>query len=91
MPFSSAAGLTLGDFDGFLLHPGGSKILDTAEAALGIRRDQLCAFLGGVRDYGNMSSATALFVLSGPPAQEPGAAICSAAFGPGFSAYFVSR
>ena len=34
-PFLAREGLSLQDFDGFLLHPGGSKVLDTAEEALG--------------------------------------------------------
>ena len=39
--FAREGGYRLHDFDGFLLHPGGSKVLETAENALGLSRDQL--------------------------------------------------
>ena len=35
-PFLAREGLSLQDFDGFLLHPGGSKVLETVEEALGL-------------------------------------------------------
>jgi len=81
--------LTLEAFAGFLFHPGGRKILETVEAALGISREKLIHSWETLRRYGNMSSATALFVLKG--AIEAGASgrHLVAAFGPGFSAYFV--
>ena len=65
-PFLERAGLTLADFDGFLLHPGGSKILNTAEEALHLPREQLRFSWEVLRKYGNMSSATALFVIKLP-------------------------
>ena len=62
-PFLERAGLTLADFDGFLLHPGGSKILVTAEELLQLPRERLRHSWEVLRKYGNMSSATALFVI----------------------------
>jgi len=88
-PFLAREGLSLQDFDGFLLHPGGSKVLQTAEDALGLSRDQIRYSWIVLKRYGNMSSATALFVLKEALADGAGGRFLLAAFGPGFSGYFV--
>jgi alkylresorcinol/alkylpyrone synthase len=88
-PFLAREGLSLEDFDGFLLHPGGSKVLDTAEDSLGLTRDQIRYSWQVLKDYGNMSSATALFVLKAALADKARGRFLLAAFGPGFSAYFI--
>ncbi|WP_427018120.1 type III polyketide synthase [Pseudarthrobacter sp. P1] len=83
------------------IHPGGRSILDKVEAKLGLTEDQLVPAREILRTYGNMSSATVLFVLkhilenddgttgaSGPAhTSGPGAGerICSMAFGPGLT------
>jgi alkylresorcinol/alkylpyrone synthase len=87
--FLDRNGMTLKDFDGFLFHPGGSKVLETAEAVLGIERRQIGYSWDVLRDFGNMSSATALFVLERAVAQGAKGRHLLAAFGPGFSAYFA--
>jgi alkylresorcinol/alkylpyrone synthase len=88
--FLERNGLMLGDFNGFLFHPGGRKLLEIMEEVLGFTRDQLSHSWEVLRRYGNMSSATVLFVLE--RAIQSGA--CGphllAAFGPGFSAYFAA-
>ena len=89
LPFFAREGLSLHDFDGFLLHPGGSKVLDTAEDALGLSRDHLRYSWQVLKNYGNMSSATALFVLKEALADEARGRFLLAAFGPGFSGYFI--
>jgi alkylresorcinol/alkylpyrone synthase len=88
-PFLKREGLSLADFDGFLLHPGGSKVLDTAEESLGLSRDQIRYSWQVLRDYGNMSSATVLFVLKEALADSARGRYLLAAFGPGFSAYLI--
>jgi predicted naringenin-chalcone synthase len=45
------------------IHPGGSKILDYIQAQLGLTGEQMAPSRAVLRDYGNMSSATILFVL----------------------------
>ena len=60
---------------GFLFHPGGRKVLETAEEALGIERERLAHSWEVLRDYGNMSSATALFVLERALRRAPRACI----------------
>ncbi len=86
------AGLDLKDLKHFVLHPGGAKVLDAFEEVLGLEPGGLTFSRGVLRDYGNMSSVTALFILerfleSGEyAAGEPGVI---SAMGPGFSAEHV--
>ena len=82
-------GLSLTDIDGFLIHAGGRKILETAEDILGTRRDQMAHAWSVMRDYGNMSSATVLFVLERALAAGASGRHLLAAFGFGFSAHFA--
>lgn len=88
-PFLAREGLTLDDFDGLLLHPGGSKVLTTAEESLAISRERLRYSWEVLRKFGNMSSATALFVMKEAFADNAHGRYLLAAFGPGFSAYFI--
>lgn len=73
------------------IHPGGRSILDKVQSRLGLSDTQLVPARATLRDYGNMSSATVLFVLKHileQPLQEGAAAderICSMAFGPGLT------
>ena len=88
--FLDRSGMSLGEFSGFLLHPGGAKILNTAQEVLGLRDEDLALSREVLRDFGNMSSPTALFALH--RARKAGAEgpHLLMAFGPGFSAYFVA-
>jgi alkylresorcinol/alkylpyrone synthase len=89
IPFFVREGLMPQDFAGFLLHPGGSKVLTTVEDTLGIERDRLRYSWKVLKEYGNMSSATALFVLKEALADKAHGRFLLAAFGPGFSGYFI--
>jgi alkylresorcinol/alkylpyrone synthase len=88
--FLKRNGLELDGFEGFLLHPGGRKILETAEDVLGFDRGRFRHSWAVLRDYGNMSSATALFILQRALQAGDKGSHLLAAFGPGFSAYFVA-
>jgi alkylresorcinol/alkylpyrone synthase len=88
--FISDHGLRLEEFKGFLLHPGGRKLLETAENVLGIDRETLSHSWEVLRQFGNMSSATALFVLDRALRAGARGSHLLAAFGPGFSAYFIA-
>jgi len=48
---------------GWAIHPGGPAVIKGIEEALGIQRSQTQHSWDVLRDYGNMSSATFLFVL----------------------------
>jgi alkylresorcinol/alkylpyrone synthase len=87
--FLAREGLRLGDIEGVLLHPGGRRVLDTAQEVLGLARDDLLHAWEVLRQYGNMSSATALFVLERALTCGARGRHLLAAFGPGFSAYFI--
>jgi len=77
------------DIRHFALHPGGRKILEAIEQALDLSKDDNRYAYQVLRDYGNMSSATVLFVLrellaAATPADH-GAPVLSCAFGPGLT------
>jgi alkylresorcinol/alkylpyrone synthase len=87
--FLDRKGLALEDFDGFLFHPGGAKVLEAVQELLSLERDRLAHSWNTLRDYGNMSSATALFVLESAIRSGARGRHLLTAFGPGFSAYFA--
>ncbi|MGO1518023.1 MAG: type III polyketide synthase [Arthrobacter sp.] len=73
------------------IHPGGRAILDKVQHRLGLDERQLEPARRVLNDYGNMSSATVLFVLKDilegvSEADDPaGERVCSMAFGPGLT------
>lgn len=73
--------------DHWAVHPGGRSILDRVEEALELAPEQLAPSREVLRRYGNMSSATVLFVLRALLQQPPRGAgrVCALAFGPGLS------
>jgi alkylresorcinol/alkylpyrone synthase len=81
--------LKLKDINGFACHPGGAKVLDALEDAFGIARGALIDSRGVLRDYGNMSAATVLFVLERMNWRDASARNLMTALGPGFSAVFL--
>lgn len=86
------AGITPGDIGAFVVHPGGKKVLGAVEDALGLRREDTQPSWDILRDYGNQSSASVLFVLDrwiSERAPAPGTHGVMAAFGPGLSAEFL--
>jgi predicted naringenin-chalcone synthase len=83
----SESGCTRDAIGTWAVHPGGKSILDQIERALALRPEQLAPSRRILRDFGNMSSATVLFVLRAL-LEEPeadGRRICSMAFGPGLT------
>jgi predicted naringenin-chalcone synthase len=74
------------------VHPGGRAIVDRVQETLELSDDQVAASRGVLRDFGNMSSPTVLFVLEsmlsgrgGVPRGAPGDRIFAMAFGPGLT------
>jgi predicted naringenin-chalcone synthase len=68
------------------VHAGGRSILDAVEHGLHLAPDALAASRGVLADYGNMSSATLMFVLARLLAGPPIADGVALAFGPGLAA-----
>jgi predicted naringenin-chalcone synthase len=84
----SLADLPYRDITHWAIHPGGRSILDKVESKLELTQEQLVPARETLREYGNMSSATVLFVLKymlENPASEREERICSMAFGPGLT------
>ena len=81
------AGRKTADIDLWAVHPGGRSVLDAVEFGLGLEPSALTASRRVLRDNGNMSSATILFVLAELMREaEPGQEGCAMAFGPGLVA-----
>ena len=81
--------LTRGQIRAFVLHPGGQKLLSYMQQELGLCSCQIQPSWDVLRDYGNLSSASVLFVLHEWMAHgeaKAGDHGLLAAFGPGFSA-----
>jgi len=83
-------GLTVPDVGGWAIHPGGRRIVEVVGEALDLTDAQVQASYDVLRDVGNCSSATVLFVLSrlletAPPL--PGSPVVAMAFGPGLTLY----
>lgn len=77
----------LAEVDRWAVHPGGRSVLDRVQSALTLGPEQLDVSRSVLRRYGNMSSATVLFVLAellGTATGTP-ASVCALAFGPGVS------
>jgi predicted naringenin-chalcone synthase len=69
------------------VHPGGRTILDAVETSLALDSEVLQASRDVLRDYGNMSSASVMFVLASLAARRGvGEEGCALAFGPGLTA-----
>jgi alkylresorcinol/alkylpyrone synthase len=89
LAFLDRAGLALSDLDGVLLHSGSRRILDVVEDVLALSPADVEPSRAVLRDFGNMSSVTALFVLEQAIEAGRRGRNLLAAVGPGFSAYFV--
>ena len=76
------------EIEHWAIHPGGRSILDKVQAKLRLSPEQLIPSRDTLRDYGNMSSATVLFVLKhilDEPSSGAEERICGMAFGPGLT------
>jgi predicted naringenin-chalcone synthase len=85
------AGLTKDDITHWCIHPGGKKILEVIENCIHLPKNSLDYSYQVLRNFGNMSSPTILFVLQkilnelqvAPNAKK--AVVFGAAFGPGLT------
>lgn len=90
--FLAWRGLTVADLTHFLLHPGGRRVLDGLIQCLALPEERATVSRGILRDYGNLSSASVLFILDqflSMEATQAGDLGLLLAFGPGFSAESV--
>lgn len=90
--FLADEGLTRSDISTWILHTGGPKVLEATESALELPPDALEASWNCLRETGNLSSASVLFVLEEFMTRrrpEPGTYSILAAMGPGFCSELV--
>lgn len=87
-PFLKKNGLTIADIEHMIFHPGGKKIIQIVESLFGNLGKNINETKSILREYGNMSSATVLYVLERfmEQEQQPGTLGLMLSFGPGFSA-----
>jgi alkylresorcinol/alkylpyrone synthase len=78
-------GIKRADIDRFCCHPGGVKVIDAIESALELNQGELNLEREVLRDYGNMSAPTVLFVLERLIARGLPKRVMMTAFGPGFT------
>lgn len=86
-----AAHVSPEEVEHYVLHPGGTKVLAAYEAALAVPRARIEGAYTVLREHGNMSSPTLLFVLERFMRETPrsGAAGLALGLGPGFAAEAV--
>jgi len=88
--FLSRNDLSLDNIDRFAVHPGGAKVVAAFEEALGLDPGGLTDSRAILRDYGNMSAVTVLFVLERILADpDPSRKILVSSLGPGFTSGFL--
>jgi alkylresorcinol/alkylpyrone synthase len=81
-------GIDQGDLRHYVAHPGGAKVIEAYADSLGLPAEKFATAYDVLANYGNMSSASVLFVLDRFLRTEPlrGDYGIMLALGPGFSA-----
>jgi alkylresorcinol/alkylpyrone synthase len=87
--FLDAQGLGLADVDHFVCHPGGAKVISALEETFELQRGGLDSAREILRDYGNMSAVSVLFVLERVLARGDTGRMLMTALGPGFTAGYL--
>ena len=82
-------GLELGGIDRLVCHPGGAKVVEAIEGAMELEPGSLDAEREILRQYGNMSAPTVMFVLDHVLKSGATGDLLLCALGPGFSAAFM--
>jgi alkylresorcinol/alkylpyrone synthase len=88
--FLARHGLSLDDIQSFCFHPGGAKVVLALEQAFALDQGQLRNEREVLRDFGNMSAPTVLFVLERELASPAAGRRFLSALGPGFTASFIT-
>lgn len=85
----SACGMEREDVVRFVCHPGGAKVVSAIERALRLDHGTLAAEREVLREAGNMSAPTVLFVLERVLASGATGRMMTCALGPGFTGSFL--
>lgn len=84
-----AADLAPNQIRRYVCHPGGAKVIDAIESALDLGQGRLDAERQVLRECGNMSAATVLFVLKAVLGDGATGQMIACALGPGFTASYL--
>jgi len=84
-----AANLNHAGIERYVCHPGGAKVLDAIEGALHLEQGSLVAERETLRQAGNMSAPTVLFVLKSVLETGTQGQMMACALGPGFTASYM--
>lgn len=84
-----ATGLEVDDIKRFVCHPGGAKVVDALEGVLHLPQGILDAEREVLRETGNMSAPTVMFVLDKVLKAGHDGQMMACALGPGFTASFM--
>lgn len=87
--FLGKRGLGPADVSRFICHPGGAKVLDALETVFGLPEGGLTDSRSVLREHGNMSAATVMFVLERALSQGARGHLLLSSLGPGFTAAFA--
>ncbi len=87
--FLRSQGLQRSALRDLICHPGSSKVISAIEACFGVSEGGMQLARQVLRDHGNMSGATILFILREHFARGLRAPALMSAVGPGFSAAFL--
>lgn len=79
----AAQGLTPAALGSWAVHPGGPRILSAVTKGLGLDPELIEPSWSALRDYGNMSSPTLLFILERLRLSRAPGPCLAMAFGPG--------
>jgi len=88
-PLLGRNGLALEDVRHWLVHPGGPQVLDAVEQALALPDGALALSRDTLRNFGNMSSPTILFILRELLERRGEGHAVAIAFGPGLTIEIV--
>jgi alkylresorcinol/alkylpyrone synthase len=81
-------GMTAADVDGWVVHPGGPRILDVVRDRLSLTEDQIAVSRQTLATHGNCSSSTVLLILDAlQRGADPPRSVVMMAFGPGLTLY----
>ena len=79
----SREGMALAEVQSWAIHPGGPRVVSQVAAALSLGDNAVAMSQQVLSEYGNMSSATILFILRRLMAQDAPRPCVALAFGPG--------
>ncbi len=79
-------GVAFDEVASWAIHPGGPKILSAVQEALRLPAEAIQPSLGVLADYGNMSSATILFLMQYLQERQAPRPCVALGFGPGLTA-----